>query len=119
MAMNAQVRGAVVQCAPVLFDRQATVDKVCGLIGEAAQRGARLILFPEALIPAYPWGVRFGTVVGGRTLPGRKAWARYWANAVEVPGPATQAIGAAAREAGAYVSIGVIERDVTYSGGTV
>ena len=105
--------------APVLFDRQATVDKVCRLVGEAARQGARLILFPEALIPAYPWGLRFGTVVGGRTLPGRKAWARYWANAVEVPGPATEAIGAAAREAGAYVAIGVIERDTTYSGGTV
>jgi nitrilase len=114
-----QLRAAVVQAAPVLFDREATVEKTARLIGEAAAQGAGLIVFPEAFIPAYPWGIRFGTRVGGRTPEGRRVWARYWANAVEVPGPATDAIGAAARRARAYVAIGVIERDQTYSRGTV
>jgi nitrilase len=108
-----------VQAAPVLFDREATVAKAGRLIDEAAAQGAGLIVFPEAFIPAYPWGIRFGTRVGGRTPEGRRVWARYWANAVEVPGPATDAIGAAARSAHAYVVIGVIERDQTYSRGTV
>ncbi|MDQ7840347.1 MAG: carbon-nitrogen hydrolase family protein [bacterium] len=115
----AQVRAAVVQAAPVVMDREATIEKTSRLIDAAAEEGARLILFPEAFIPAYPWGLRFGTRVGGRTVEGRKAWARYWANAVEVPGPATEAIGQAARRAQAYVAIGVIERDQTYSRGTV
>ena len=115
----AKVRAAVIQAAPVLMDREASVEKVGRLIGDAASQGARLVLFPEAFIPAYPWGVRFGTRIGGRTLEGRKAWARYWANAVEVPGPATDAIGAAARKAQAYVAIGVIERDQTFSRGTI
>jgi nitrilase len=114
-----RVRAAVVQAAPVLFDREATVEKTGRLIDEAAAQGANLIVFPEAFIPAYPWGIRFGTRVGGRTADGRRAWARYWANAVDVPGPATEAIGAAARRARAYVAIGVIERDQTYSRGTV
>jgi nitrilase len=113
------VRAAVVQAAPVLMDREATTAKVGHLISEAAAQGARLIVFPEAFIPAYPWGVRFGTHVGGRTAAGRQAWARYWANAVDAPGPVTEAIGAAARRAQAYVAIGVIERDQTYSRGTV
>ncbi len=115
----AQVRAAVVQAAPVIMDREATLEKTVGLIDAAAAEGARLILFPEAFIPAYTWGLRFGTRVGGRTVEGRKAWARYWANAVEVPGPTTEAIGQAARRAQAYVAIGVIERDQTYSRGTV
>jgi nitrilase len=113
------VRVAVVQAAPVIMDWQATLDKTCQLIQAAADQGARLILFPEAFIPAYPWGLRFGTAIGSRTLPGRQTWARYWANAVEVPGPATAAIGQAARAVGAFVAIGVIERDNTYSGGTL
>jgi len=115
----ARVRAAVVQASPAVMDREATVEKTSRLIDAAADEGARLILFPEAFIPAYPWGLRFGTRVGGRTVEGRKAWARYWANAVEVPGPATDAIGQAARRAQAYVAIGVIERDQTYSRGTV
>lgn len=114
-----KIRVAVVQAAPVLMDRSATIQKACGLIQEAARQSVRLILFPEAFIPAYPWGVRFGTVVGGRSPAGRRAWARYWANAVEVPSAATEALGEAARRAGAYVAIGVIERDSTYSGGTL
>jgi len=114
-----KVRAAVVQAAPVLMDREATVEKAGRLIDEAAGLGARLIVFPEAFIPAYPWGVRFGTHVGGRSLPGRQAWARYWANAVEVPGPATEALGAAAGRAQAYLAVGVIERDAAYSRGTL
>ena len=93
------VKVAVVQAAPVLFDREATVEKACRLTAEAAAEGAKLILFPEAFIPAYPRGLSFGTVVGSRSAEGRRTWERYWANSVDVPGPATEALGAAARQA--------------------
>jgi nitrilase len=110
---------AVVQAAPILFDRDATIEKTCRLTAEAASRGARLIVFPEAFIPAYPRGLSFGTVVGSRSQNGRRTWQTYWANAVDVPGPATQALGEAAREANAYLAVGVIERDSYFSRGTL
>jgi nitrilase len=110
---------AVVQASPVLFDREATLEKVGRLAAAAAGQGAELILFPEAFVPAYPRGLGFGTVVGGRTDAGRRLWQRYWANAVEVPGPATEALGAAARSSGAYLVVGVVERDQDYGGGTL
>ncbi len=113
------VKAAVVQAAPVLFDRDATVEKASRLTAEAAAQGARLILFPEAFVPAYPRGLSFGSVVGSRTAEGRRTWQAYWANAVEVPGPATEALGAAARQAQAYLAVGVIERDSQFSGGTL
>lgn len=122
MSMSAQtatVRAAVVQAAPVLFDRDASIEKARRLTAEAAGQGARLILFPEAFIPAYPRGFTFGTVVGSRSAAGRRLWERYWANSVTVPGPATEALGAAARAAGAYLAVGVIERDGDFSGGTL
>ena len=113
------VKVAVVQAAPILFDRDACIEKACRLTAEAAAQGARLILFPEAFVPAYPRGFTFGTVVGSRSAAGRHLWERYWANSVSVPGPATDALGAAARAAGAYLAIGVIERDSEFSGGTL
>lgn len=113
------VRAAVVQAAPVLFDRDASIEKACRLTAEAAAGGAQLILFPEAFIPAYPRGLAFGTVIGSRSAAGRLAWERYWANAVTIPSPATEALAAAARLAGAYLAIGVIERDSQFSGGTL
>lgn len=114
-----KVSAAVVQAAPVLFDRDATVEKACRLTHDAAAQGARLILFPEAFVPAYPRGLTFGTVVGSRSPQGRLTWQAYWENAVDVPGPAVEALGAAARQAQAYLSIGVIERDSQFSRGTL
>jgi nitrilase len=112
------IYAAVIQAAPVLFDSEATLAKAQRLIAEAASQGANLILFPEAFIPAYPRGLTFGTVVGHRTPIGRKTWQVYWANSVDIPGPVTEALGVAARQARAHVAIGVIER-ATHSRGTL
>lgn len=114
-----RVKVAVVQASPMLFDREATVEKACRLIREAAAQKARLVLLPEAFIPAYPRGLSFGMVVGSRSPEGRHLWQRYWENAVEVPGPATDRLGEAVRETGVHLAIGVIERDGQLSGGTL
>ncbi|MFH1935305.1 MAG: carbon-nitrogen hydrolase family protein [Pseudomonadota bacterium] len=110
---------AVVQASPILFNREATIEKTCRLIREAAEKDVKLILFPEAFIPAYPRGLSFGAVVGSRSSAGRLTWQRYWENAVDVPGPAVETIGEAVQEAGVYLAIGVIERDTQFSQGTL
>lgn len=113
------VKVAVVQAASVLFDGNASVAKACRLTREAAAQGAQVVLFPEAFVPAYPRGFSFGMVVGSRHPDGRRLWQIYWENAVDVPGPATAQLGEAARQNGVYLAIGVIERDSTYSRGTL
>jgi len=118
-ANDQKTKVAVVQAAPVLFNQDATIVKACDLIGQAAEQGAQLILFPEAFIPAYPRGLAFGTVVGSRSPVGRRIWQRYWENTVEVPGPATLKLGEAAKKANVYLAMGVIERDVERSTGTL
>jgi nitrilase len=110
---------AVVQAAPILFDREATLEKVRSLTLEATAGGAQLVLFPEAFVPAYPRGLSFGVVVGQRRPVGRLVWQRYWDNTVEVPGPATETLGAVARDAGVYLVVGVIERDAVFSHATL
>ena len=100
-------RIAVVQAAPVLFDKTACTDKAVRLIAECAQHGAELIVFPELFIPGYPYGMTFGFTVGARNEDGRKDWQLYCDNSIVVPGPETERLAAAAKAAGAYVSIGV------------
>jgi nitrilase len=114
-----QIKVAVIQAAPAIFNREASVEKACRLTHEAAAQGAKLVLFPEAFIPAYPRGLSFGAVVGSRSQEGRLTWQTYWANAVDIPSPTTEALGAAARQANVYLAIGVIERDSQFSGGTL
>jgi Predicted amidohydrolase len=103
---------AVVQAAPVLFDKTLCTDKAVRLIGEAAGQGAELIVFPELFIPGYPYGMTFGFTVGSRSADGRKDWKRYYDNSILVPGEETARLAQAAKEAHAYLSIGVSERDL-------
>lgn len=108
---NRSVRVAAIQSAPVIFDREATLVKALTLIQEAATLGAKIVVFPEAYIPAYPRGLSFGFVVGSRTQEGRKDWQRYYDQSVPVPGELTRQLGQAAKEAGIYLVMGVTERD--------
>jgi len=112
-------RAAVVQAAPVLFDGEASTAQAVRLIGEAAAGGARLVLLPEAFIPGYPRGLSFGMRVGSRNATGRLLWQTCWDNAVTVPGPAVEALGAACRAAGVQAAVGVVERDGAFGRGTL
>lgn len=109
------LRAAVIQTASVPFNKAATTEKVVKLIHEAAGTGARLLVFPEALLSGYPKGADFGARVGGRLPRGRDEFLRYFESAIDVPGPEVDQIAEAARETETYVVIGVIERD----GGTL
>ncbi len=109
--MSRKITAAVVQDCPVVFDRAKTIEKIGPLIDEAAARGAELVVFPEAFVSAYPKGLDFGARMGGRSIKGRDDFRRYFDSAIEAPGKDCEAIGQAARAAGVYLVIGVIERD--------
>ena len=102
------VRAAAVQAAPVFLDREATTEKACSLIREAGAHGARVIAFPEGFIPAHPIWFHFHS---GTDATATRLSTELFKNSVEIPGPAVTALAAAARDAAAYVVIGVCERD--------
>ncbi|HUS16724.1 MAG TPA: nitrilase-related carbon-nitrogen hydrolase, partial [Chloroflexia bacterium] len=108
---------AAVQASPVFLDREATVDKACALIAEAGQAGARLIAFPESFIPAYPDWV--WAVPAGEDDLLAQTYAAFLANSVTIPSPATDRLCEAARTAGAYVVMGLSERNSEASGGSL
>jgi len=108
-------KAAVVQAASVAFDRERTLEKAAVLSAEAGSKGARLVVFPEAFISAYPRGLDFGAVVGNRTDEGRRDFQRYWESSVDVPGPAVDQLARIARANNIYLVMGVIERE----GGTL
>jgi len=100
-----------VQAAPVVFNKQKTLEKAADLIKQAASENVKLLVFPESFIPAYPAGLGFGTVVGSRTEAGRDQFREYWEQSVEVPGPETKKLSSLAKECGMYIVMGVTERD--------
>ena len=97
------------------FDRERSTAKALDLTGRAIRDGARLIVFPEAFISGYPKGTDFGACVGMRSPEGRKWFRTYFESAITVPGPEVDELASVTREVGAFLVIGVIERD----GGTL
>lgn len=102
---------AVVQAAPVMFDKTACIEKALKLINECTANGAELIVFPELFIPGYPYGMTFGFRVGSRNADGRKDWKVYYDNSILANGPEMQQLIEKAKEQGIYLSIGYSERD--------
>ena len=114
-----KVKVAVVQAASVLFDKAASIEKACQLIKEAGNEGANIVLLPEAFVPAYPRGFTFGMKIGNRSEEGRVLWKRYWDNSIETSGHEVKKLSKAVKEAGVYLSIGVIERGGSSGGETL
>ncbi|WP_454003591.1 carbon-nitrogen hydrolase family protein [Alcaligenes sp. Marseille-Q7550] len=100
-----QFKAAAVQAAPVFLDTNATIDKVCRLIHEAADNGAELIAFPEVFVSGYPyWSWVMNPVEGSPWFE------RLCKSAIEVPGPEVQKVAQVARQRKVNVVLGVNER---------
>jgi nitrilase len=107
---------ACVQAEPVIFDRDATLDKMAGLAAEVAAQGARLAVFPEAFIPAYPSSVWAKALAGWSEDGAKEAFALLARESVEVPGPAERRLGEIAAEHELWIVTGVTERDPAHPG---
>ena len=114
---NTTFKVAAVQATPVFLDREATIDKACDLIATAGNEGARLVVFPEAFIPAYPDWV--WTIPSGEEEVLNELYAELLSNSVTIPSDATDRLCRAARLANTYVVMGMSERNVEASGSSL
>jgi aliphatic nitrilase len=101
------VKVAAVQAASVFLDREGSTEKACRLIREAGKNGARIIGFPEGFIPAHPVWYHHHAATAAIA---NKLSIELFKKSIEIPGPQTDALCAAARDANAYVMIGVCEK---------
>ncbi|MEX2535552.1 MAG: carbon-nitrogen hydrolase family protein [Trueperaceae bacterium] len=108
---------AAVQAAPVFMDRDATVEKACELMREAAANGAKLVVFPETFIPTYPFWVWAVPAKENRLLS--ELYAELLDQAVTIPGPAISRLAEGARKAGIHAVVGLNERNSEASGASL
>jgi nitrilase len=107
--MREPVKVACAQVEPVLFDRNATIDRIAEVAAEVAGNGAQLVLFPETFIPVYPsnrW-VRF--LAGGQDT--KAAFAKLARESLEVPSADSERIGEIALEHSLLLAVGANELD--------
>lgn len=89
----------------------ATLAAVMSYESQIIASGAGLVVMPEALLGGYPKGETFGTYLGYRMPEGREAFARYFAQAIECPGPETEELACLSQCTGAHLVVGAIERE--------
>ena len=106
MADRTTFKVAAVQMSPVQNDTEATIDKVIKYMEEAAAAGAKVIGFPEAIIPGYPWWIWMDGPIQGMDL-----FCELYNQAIEIPSPQVRRLSEAARNAQAYVCVSVTEKD--------
>lgn len=102
-------RAAAVQASPVYLNADATADKVCRLIKEAASNGAALVAFPEVFIAGYPYWNWIMT-----PIQGSKWYEKLYKSAVWVDGPEVAKVCKAALENQCFVVIGINERGQSF-----
>ncbi len=108
---------AAVQASSVFLDRDATIDKACRLIEQAAGAGATLVAFPEAFVSGYPLWVWY--IAAGQTQALRTLYTQLVESAVSIPDPAVRRLAEAAGDCKVTVAIGVNERNAEASDTTL
>ena len=104
---------AAVQRSPAILDREACTQRAIETVREAAEAGARLIVFPETWLPTYPYWHPLSSEPKGFS----ELYRRLYEQSISVPGPQIERIAAAAARAAVTVVIGVNER--AERGGTI
>src|SRR5262245_29111543 len=97
--MFESVRVAAVQATPVILDAEATIEKARSLIGEAADQGADLVVFPECFVSLYPTGT-WAAAAATWSRDCDELWERMWTSSVDISGPLVQRLVDACAEHG-------------------
>lgn len=104
------VRAAAVQIAPILESKSGTLAKVADAIIKASTNNADIIVFPETLVPNYPY---FSFIKPAVSI--KKDHLKLYDEAVVVPSEETDFIGNLAKKYNIVIVLGINERD----GGTL
>lgn len=99
-------KAATVQASPVFFNTDATIDKACAIIKEAAEEGASLVAFPEVFVCAYPY---WSWITN--PIEGSKWFQKLYESSITSDGKEVQKLLKVAKTHNCNVVIGINERD--------
>ncbi len=106
-----KVKVCVIQDSPVFFDKNKTIQKIENLVEKyKKEENVELIVFPESFIPGYPRGFTFGANVGKRSLEGKKLYAEYHKNSIDIESKDLAQLESIAKKNNVYLVVGITEK---------
>ena len=105
-----KVKVCVIQDSPVFFDKKKSIEKLEKIVADHAAKGIQLLLFPESFIPGYPRGFSFGTVIGKRSEAGKKLYAEYHKQSIDIESKDCIRLEKIAKKYKVYLVIGITEK---------
>jgi len=109
MAKEKTFKVAAVQNSPVFLNKKATVEKACEFVAKASAKGAKIVVFPEVFISAYPDWVWVVPPYKKPILD--EMYSELLENAVSIPDDATKKLATAAKKNKIFIAIGINERN--------
>ncbi|MCG8318584.1 MAG: carbon-nitrogen hydrolase family protein [Cytophagales bacterium] len=108
--MNKTIKLAVIQHSPVYLNLQKSLEKSIDLIGQAAGKGAGIIVFGETWLSGYPaWLDYCHDVALWDYEPAKEVFSRLYHNSLQIPGTETNRLCQAAKDHGVVICMGVNE----------
>lgn len=98
---------ATTLASPVLFNKEGCIEKVVSMTTEAAEQGAKLIVFPETFIPGYPWWIWMG-INNNKKL---ELFKKHFSHALEIKSSEMNYIKQTAKKYEIIIALGFVERD--------
>jgi len=114
--MKDSLRVALAQLAPVWLNRTATIEKVASYLSEAANDGADLVVFGEALLPGYPFWLDRTNGAAFNSSVQKKIHSHYIDQAVSIESGHLDSICQLAKEKSIATYLGIIERPADRGG---
>jgi nitrilase len=108
-----KIKVAVVQDAPMFFNKEKTLQKIESITQQYASDGCELIVFPESFIPGYPRGFSFGATIGSRSDEGRQHYADYYNNSFDLESEDLTRLETLSKDQNIYIVIGITEKQET------
>lgn len=101
---------ALAQISPVWLDKQGTLQKIKNNLIEAANSGAELIVFGEALLPGYPFWLALTGGAEWDTTVNKELHAHYVRNAIQIEAGELDEVRALAKHHQIAIYLGIMER---------
>ncbi|MFK7921612.1 MAG: carbon-nitrogen hydrolase family protein [Bacteroidia bacterium] len=101
---------SLIQAAPVYYELDASLQKLEGLLAEAARNGSELVVFGESWLSGYPAWLDYCPGAALWDNPVTKAiYTQMYASSLVLGGPAERSLAALCQQYGLWMVIGVNE----------